>query len=127
MPDFRKLIVVEFDRVLHADTTPNDPFEPTYMPDPPMSGNIKFLAWLIYEKEFRVAIFSARSRTDEGIAAMQDFLLNHGLARKLVEQIEWPVDLPHDLHVFIHPRAWRFEGVPPTLEELRMFKPWGKA
>jgi hypothetical protein len=125
MPDFRRLIVTEFDRVLHAATTPNDPFDETHIPDPPLSGNIKWLAWCVYAPAYRVAVFSARSCSEAGIKAMQNWLTENGLDQGVVDQIEWPQCKPPDAVMFVDARAYQYRGVPPTAAEMDTFKPWG--
>ena len=125
MPDMRRLIVVEFDRICHAATTPNEPFDPTYIPDPAMPGNIKWLAWCVFAPNYRVAVFSARSVSEEGIQAMQDFLERSGLDRSVIDQIEWPQAKPPDACMHVDARAWQFRGQPPTAADMDNFRPWG--
>lgn len=126
MPDRRRLIVVEFDRIIHAATTPNEnPFDETYIPDPPLPGNIKWLAWCVYAPNYRVAVFSARSCSEAGIDAMRTFLTENGLDQSVVDQIEWPQAKPPDAVMHVDARAWQFRGVPPTAAEMDQFKPWG--
>jgi len=125
MVDMRRLIVTEFDRLYHAATSPVDPDDPTYIPDPPLPGNIKWLAWGVYAPNYRMAVFSWRSCSEDGIQAMQDYLERHGLDRSVIDQIEWPTCKPADAAMFVDARAFRYAGVPPTAADMDNFRPWG--
>ena len=46
-------------------------------------------------------------------------------AHHVVGRIKFPKDKPKS-HFFIDDRAFRFEGTFPTMEDIRVFKPWNK-
>lgn len=102
--------------------------------DPPVEGALDFL----YEatKRYRVAIYSSRSKSLAGRAAMKRWVRKHlnmslpfspGHERFdwLHEAIEWPWFKP-SAFVTIDDRALTFDGTWPDLEALAAFKPWNK-
>jgi hypothetical protein len=96
--------------------------------DPPIPGAMAFLKEAT--DHFRVAIFSSRSNLPGGIAAMQGWLAKHnrqpdGSYPDWLLLLEWPVDKP-PAQVSLDDRAIPFNGIYPSMETLRNFKPWNK-
>lgn len=117
----RRTICVDFDGVLHSYISPWK--GATVIPDEPVPAAIE---WLMHMHEhFDIAIFSTRACEPGGIAAMRQWLLDHGLGEALVERISFPREKPL-AHIYIDDRAWRFEGVFPTADEVRAFEPWNR-
>jgi len=121
----KKTLVVDFDGVLHSYSSGWGGHEVVL--DPPVEGAIPFLYDAL--KVFKVAIFSSRSSSPGGIAAMQawveahakPFMFDYGQPWWL--QLEWPVHKPA-AHLSIDDRAITFNGEWPDLAELVEFKPW---
>jgi len=121
----KKTLCLDFDGVLHSYKSGWEGHET--ISDPPVPGAIAFL----YDatKVFKVAIYSSRSSTPQGIVAMQRWVerwakesfFDYGSPWWL--QIEWPIHKP-SAHVTLDDRAITFEGEWPTLEELVEFRPW---
>lgn len=102
--------------------------------DPPVPGTADFL--LEATKHFRVAIYSSRSKSLAGRAAMQRYMrehFNHSLTFSpdhskgdfLYEELEWPWFKP-SAFITIDDRALTFDGTWPSIAALKAFKPWNK-
>lgn len=92
------------------------------LPDPPVDGAFKFLRTLLDAKH-TVYIFSARLEHYGHFVTMHNWF------------VEWGFTDVGDLHltytkpiadVYIDDRAWRFEGVFPSITELAALQPWWK-
>jgi len=121
----KKTLVLDFDGVLHSYSSGWGGHE--VVADPPVPGAIPFLYDAL--KVFKVAIFSSRSSTPQGIAAMQKWVEEH--AKPLFFdygapwwlQLEWPIHKPA-AHLTIDDRAICFNGEWPSMQSLVEFKPW---
>jgi hypothetical protein len=124
---FKRTIAVDFDGVVHAYTTANRPFDPSYLPDPPVRGMIQWLAWMVRDPEFEVVIFSTRSTHEGGVEAMREYLVDNGLDQSIVDEIGFPTEKP-PAWLTIDDRCWRFEGPGslPSRQQILDFKPWNK-
>lgn len=101
--------------------------------DPPTPGTLEFL--MEATRHFRVAIYSSRSKSLAGRAAMKRYMRKHFYCSLtfspdhtkdfLHEELSWPWFKPA-ASVTIDDRALTFEGVWPHVEDLRTFKPWNK-
>ena len=120
-----KTISVDFDGVLHLYTTFIDPWDATVIPDPPVQGAINWLAELVHTPGIEVVIFSSRNHQEGGIAAMQAWLLEYGIAQATLDMIGFPTSKPSS-HLHIDDRAFMFRGQFPTAEEIKHFRPWNK-
>ena len=131
---YKKTICVDFDGVLHLYESGWKSLE--IIEDNPVPGAFDFLTRLVEAenhdhegnyrgKKFDVCIYSARSATQAGIMAMKEWFRKHGLPEKILRDLAFPDSKPAAV-VYIDDRAWRFDGVFPTIEELETFKPWNK-
>ncbi len=132
MKNRKPILCLDFDGVLHG-------YESGWQGagvanDPPVPGAVEFL----YEatKRFRVAIYSSRSKSLAGRAAMRRYVRQHfemSLTFSpgheqwdfLSEAIEWPWFKP-SAFITIDDRAITFDGTWPALDTLAAFKPWNK-
>lgn len=120
-PAFKPILCVGFDGVLSEATS--DWNGADVIPDEPVPGAIAFLMDAV--ERFRVCIFSSRSCQPGGVAAMQRWLLDHGLEWSSYLKIEWPQEKPPAM-VTLDDRAIRFTGEFPSMESLQAFKPWNR-
>ena len=114
-------IIVDFDGVLHSYTSGWKGAD--VIPDPPVPGAIAFLTVAV--EHFTVAIFSARSHQDGGIEAMAEWLAKHGAGCWLIDQLRFPTAKP-PATMTIDDCAIRFEGVFPSIEFIKHFRPWNR-
>lgn len=124
----KPILCLDFDGVIHSYTSPWQGAD--IIPDPPVPGALVFIASAL--AVFRVAIFSSRSSTQDGIVAMQLWLnrqamreLNPEQAGLVADGVEWPIEKP-PAFLTLDDRAFTFNGVWPDLETLRQFKPWNR-
>lgn len=103
--------------------------------DPPVPGAREF----IYEaaKRFRVAIYSSRSKSFAGRAAMRRYFKQHfeqsltfmsdpGLEYDWLSEAIWYPWFKPSAFITIDDRALTFDGTWPTLDSIAAFKPWNK-
>jgi len=131
MSKYTPILSIDFDGVLHSYTSGWK--GPRNIPDPPVDGAINWLRSLLgcpdiwgidYRyKEFKIYIFSSRSRYWGGRRAMKKWLVKHGLEKELLELIRFPLLKPPSF-LLIDDRAVTFTGIFPTVEEIKSFKPW---
>jgi hypothetical protein len=125
-PGERYTVAVDFDGVLHSYVTP---WVNTHtIPDAPIPGAAEWLAATI--QKFDVVIFSTRCKTWRGRRAVRRWLREHcgtlwyeSPAYRGVEDVRLSYEKPPAL-VYIDDRAWRFEGVFPTPEQIHRARPW---
>lgn len=101
--------------------------------DPPTLGTLEFLVEAT--KHFRVAIYSSRSKSLAGRAAMKRYMKKHFAVPLtfspehnwdfLHEEFSWPWFKP-SAFITIDDRALTFNGTWPTIQTLKDFKPWNK-
>jgi hypothetical protein len=116
-------ICVDFDGVIHSyDSGWKGACE---IPDPPIEGAFEFIESLLDhpEGDFKVCIYSSRSKEPGGIEAMQKWFYFHGFVR--IEELSFPTQKPAAV-MTIDDRAFCFEGTFPTPQWLIEFKPWNK-
>lgn len=130
---YKPTLCLDFDGVIHSYTSKWVATE--IIPDPPVPGALEF----IYEAQshFRVCIFSTRSATDAGRAAMSEWMRKWAIALlgegrfeddpnlMWLDHIHYPTSKPSAL-VTLDDRAITFEGEFPSIESLLSFKPWNK-
>ena len=126
----KPILCLDFDGVLHSYTTPW--LAPDHIPDPPVAGALAFIQEAL--KHFRVAIFSSRSNSEAGIAAMQIWLRRWAAEQTKhldavdfdwLLDIEWPTAKP-PAFLTIDDRAIMFTGTWPAIADLKAFKPWNR-
>lgn len=127
----RKLIIcIDFDGVIHD-------YKEGWK-DGSIYGNVVpgFFEWAAKAKEhFRLVIYSSRSKTPEGIGAMQGWLFLHGAfhgPEPMLNRTDFEfANKKPPAFLTIDDRALTFEGnwndLYLTVEELQKFKPWNKA
>jgi hypothetical protein len=127
----KPIFCCDFDGVIHSYTTENTPWDPTFIPDPPVLGAFDFLREMT--KHARVMVYSSRSHQDGGIEAMQQWMRRwaiigaEGGAPTLawMEEIEWPTYKP-SAKLTLDDRALLFTGTFPDPQVILTFKPWNK-
>ena len=127
------ILCVDFDGVLHSYSSGWR--GPRHIPDPPVAGAIEWVRDLLgcpdnegigpRYHEFRVTIYSSRSRYFLGRWVMKRWLIKHGLTKYEVELIDFPTQKP-PAFLQIDDRAWTFDGTFPSVAEMRAFRPWNK-
>lgn len=123
----RPILCIDFDGVINSYKSGWKGEE--HIPDPPTEGVFEFLYSAV--QDFEVHIFSSRSKTEGGIQAMKKYLTewNQRLAPPhtelglIVNLVHWPKEKP-PAHVLLDDRAITFEGVFPSMETLKAFRPW---
>lgn len=124
----KPILCLDFDGVVHSYTSGWKGAD--NVPDPPVDGAITFMLGAL--REFDVVIFSSRSNQPGGIAAMRDWLYRHagtawyespdGLG---IESVRFVTEKPPAL-VTIDDRVILFEGLWPSLQTIKEFRPWNK-
>jgi hypothetical protein len=122
---FRRILLVDFDGVLHLTVKWQGP---EVIDGPAVPGAIDWLVKMILTEEdgkrcFDVQIYSSRSAHSTGAAAMKGWLLGVGFPEKLLEEIRFPTDKP-PAWMTIDDRGFQFRGLFPTAEYLLRFQPW---
>lgn len=134
----KPVLCMDFDGVIHSYDSGWVTRE--FIPDPPVPGAFKFLLEAI--DVFDVQIFSSRSSTLEGRAAMSTWIeywarkelpndeASGYAANKLINALchraeAWPTEKPPAM-ITIDDRAINFDGSWPSIDSLRGFKPWNK-
>lgn len=127
------ILCLDFDGVLHSYSSGWK--GPRNIPDPPVDGAIEWLQSLLgcpdyfgigpRYLDFKIAIFSSRSRYIGGRRAMKKWLVRHGLDINYLELISFPTRKP-PAFLQIDDRAMTFKGEFPSVEEMKSFKPWNK-
>jgi hypothetical protein len=115
----RYTICVDFDGVLHSYQTPYS--GDGEAPDPPVPGAIEWLSQIA--EHFDVVIHTTRARSPEGQRAVRHWLHEHGWEPGMNATVT-AQKVP--ALVYIDDRAWRFDGVFPTKDEIHRALPWHK-
>lgn len=115
-------ISVDFDGVIHSYTSEWKGDQ--VIPDPPVPGAFEFIASLM-DNGYAVAIFSTRSKSNDGVKAMKAWLISNDMPSDMVGKIEFPKDKPAAI-INIDDRCFHFTGTFPTVEYIKNFKPWNK-
>lgn len=122
---FKKKILIDFDGVIHSYKSGWTSMD--VVSDPPVEGAFDAIRNYL-RVGYEVAIYSTRSATAEGLAAMKYFFRSHGwLEDSLGEpaMITFPTEKPA-AWLTIDDRCICFNGTFPTVEEIDAFKPWYK-
>lgn len=114
----KPILCLDFDGVLHSYK--NGWKGAGVIPDPPVPGAVAFVENAL--ESFQVIVFSSRSQSREGRAAMRDWCEVWGFP---VQQISFPAQKPAAF-LSIDDRAWCFQGKFPPIEMLLKFRPWNK-
>jgi len=129
----KPILCLDFDGVLHSYKSGWK--GPRNIPDEPVKGAIEWVRSLLgcpdnegigdRYKDFKIYIYSARSKSFLGRQAMKKWLLKWGLTSYEIELIRFPLFKP-PAHLQIDDRAWTFKGKFPTAKQMKEFKPWNK-
>ncbi len=127
----KKIILVDFDGVLHSYTSGWQGAR--VVADPPVPGAIVWLHNLLNDGRFEVAIYSSRSRKWGGKRAMRAWLRAYSSSMWFtrpdwclgLDSIKFPTKKPAAF-LTIDDRAVCFEGTFPSLEAIDSFTPWNK-
>jgi hypothetical protein len=93
-------ICLDFDGVLYTGRWEG----PESLPDPPLPGTREALEWL--SDDFRLVVHSCRCSTEQGRAAIWEWLRGHGLSDVVSDVVqEKPL-----ARVYVDDRGFRFEG-----------------
>lgn len=139
MSEYKKIICVDFDGVLHSYTSGWQ--GAAVAADPPVPGAMAWLTQMSEDQRFEVHIYSSRSKEPKGIMTMMEWLTvwltKHameggygqtdamGWAVKVVNRLAFSSTKPA-AHLAIDDRAFCFEGAFPTPESIASFRPWNK-
>lgn len=74
------------------------------IPDPPVKGIDKVIAFLRTKKNFRITVLTTRALTEEGRLAVENYLLRHGIEVDCVTSNKPPAIC------YVDDRAVRFTG-----------------
>jgi hypothetical protein len=135
MAEFKKIICVDFDGVLHSYTSGWQGV--ANIPDPPVPGAIKWLESLLpCPDELGMApahngpvavIYSSRSKSWRGRRAMKKWLIQQGMHPSYFKEkiLKFPIKKPA-AWLTIDDRVICFTGEFPSIETINSFKPWNK-
>lgn len=116
----KPILCVDFDGVIHSYTSGWKGAR--VIPDPPVYGAMDFLNEAT--RSFKVCIYSSRSRYFGGRKAMIKWFRKY-LNHEIIDELSFPLMKPAAF-LQIDDRAICFNGVFPSIEEMRSFKPWYK-
>lgn len=116
----KKNLVLDFDGVLHAYTSPWT--DASTISDGPVPGAKQFLEKAV--GVFDVYILSSRSGQAGGIHAMRTWMCLH-FGVDLVKELFF-VEFKPPAFLTIDDRCLTFDGVWPDPQKLLTFKPWNK-
>lgn len=121
-PDKPKIIVMDFDRVIHEDTSPW--MGTTVIQDEPVPG--AFEAIMRYQAAgYEIWIMSCRCNHPDGPTAMAKWMMDKGLRQSVVEEIRFSLIKPRAF-MYIDDRAFVFKGKFPAVEVIENFRSWNK-
>lgn len=122
MPDYKKIICMDFDGVIHSYTSGWKGAE--VIPDPPVEG--AFDALKKYCQVFNVMVYSSRSKDPGGIPAMKQwFRVNGWVCTGAGDPVglSFPTQKP-PAFLTIDDRCICFEGKFPSVDEIDNFQTW---
>jgi hypothetical protein len=126
----KPILCLDFDGVIHSYTSGWQGAD--VVSDVPVDGAMLFI-WNISD-HFQINIFSSRSNQSGGIHAMKSWLTRHFRdfwsadrthCDDILAEIKWPKEKPAAF-ITIDDRALTFDGVWPSIDSLKAFKPWNK-
>lgn len=126
-----RTVLIDFDGVLHSYTSGWQ--GKSNIPDAPNPGAIDFLRDLIAHPRIEPIIWTSRVHVGTALheateasnarVAICEWLLTHGLTREEVDQLKITNDKPPAV-LIIDDRAFKFEGLFPSVEFIEDFQPW---
>lgn len=118
-----RIICVDFDGVIHSYESGWQ--GETTISDRPVQGAFEWLETMLELADFRICIYSSRSKAEGGIEAMKAWFSWWQFPTALLSRLEFPTQKPA-ASMTIDDRAFCFEGDFPSPEWLRRFLPWNK-
>jgi len=115
----KRILCVDFDGVIHSYKSGWCGMD--FIPDPPVPGALEWIEEIIREGFAEIAIYSARSKSPEGLNAMKEWFREY--APDLVRELSFPTEKPAAF-LTIDDRAICFQGTFPTPDEMAAFTPW---
>ena len=127
----KPILCLDFDGVIHsyASGWKGD----TVIPDPVVPG---FFEWAeLAAKQFKLVIYSSRSKNPDAITAMQFYLYEQRKLWREAGGTNLPEPEPLEFEfasekpaafLTLDDRAIQFDGTWPDVEAMRTFKPWNK-
>lgn len=133
MHEFKKIICIDFDGVIHGYSRG---WQKGRIYDEPVPGSMEFLLSMISDNRFKVAIYSSRSKTPDLLKDMRDWLFDELFVassyptremfyEEVFYKIFFPIKKPA-AWLTIDDRAICFTGSFPSLDEIDGFTPWNK-
>ena len=92
------------------------------IPDPPVEGSFEAIE-MYWRDGLKIYIFSTRNSFDEGRRAIENWLLDWGLRRDILDDIEIVAEKPI-AKMYIDDRGYHFTGDFPSSEDIEKFVPW---
>jgi len=128
----KRTVLIDFDGVIHSYASGWQGKQ--NIPDDPNPGAIEFLRTLIAEEDIEPVIWTSRvywkddselAAAEEAIQAIHNWLYLNGLSPEEVDALPITSAKPPAV-LLIDDRAFKFEGVFPSSNFIREFKPWPK-
>lgn len=116
-------ICVDFDGVIHSYTSGWQGAD--VISDEPVEGAFEWLSRMVQHGDFRVHIYSSRSKEPGAVGAMKKWFFFRGLHSDVVSKLSFPTQKPA-AQMTIDDRAFCFEGAFPSPRWILDFKPWNK-
>lgn len=118
--DFRKVVALDFDGVIHSYSTPW--VADHIIPDPPVEG-IDIALKELTKEGYTLMIFSSRARSAKAVRAMREWLRKYNLSQYIFDICyEKPVAV-----AYVDDRAIYFDGNPSSiLPAVKALVPWHK-
>jgi hypothetical protein len=130
---YRPTLLVDFDGVIHSYTSGWQGVD--VIPDYPVMkkwkrkgtkfayDSVQWLEDLVRSDNFKVCIYSSRSKDPKGVIAMKEWLLKFQIDEDILVQISFPTTKPAAF-LTIDYRAIQFKGEFIPAHELAKFKTW---
>jgi hypothetical protein len=119
----RKLIVLDFDGVIHSWVEGSYKGDATVLDNPPVPGAIKWLTLMVNDNRFFVTIYSSRTKILGFEKALYEWLHKNGMKKEDINKLSVSVTKPSGF-LFIDDRSWKFNGRFPNPDDLLTFKTW---
>jgi hypothetical protein len=126
--EFRRIILVDFDGVLHLFKRWGGA---ALIDGPAVPGAIDWLTMLVQHRTatgaptFDVQIYSSRCKYPPGVDAMKAWLLENGITAEVLAEITF-TETKSAAWLLVDDRCFRFEGTFPTPEWILHFESWTK-
>lgn len=119
---FRGNVSIDFDRVIHAATSPWTSVD--VIADGPVPGALDFIRAL-FGAGYGVVIHTCRANDPRAEPAIVAWLLKHGLEYTLIDRLNITA-LKKDAILYIDDKGYRFSGLFPDVAHLKHLKSWNE-